>query len=225
MSELIIHSDAGPTLEECKKALGYAGLLPVDKLARYVQLVLQINETVNITGAKTAEEFAVKHVADVWRAIQALGKPSVEVVDVGSGGGIPGIPLAIMLPDVKVFLVERRQKKAKALEHMVSKLGLESRVRVKCETLEAISGLPKGAEYWFRGFLPGPKLAEYLSTAFPRANLGTLILMKGPAWGEEKLAIMNQKGVKDIWKNRFSDAQEVEYELPHEAGLRTLVLV
>ncbi|HRK01221.1 MAG TPA: class I SAM-dependent methyltransferase [Oligoflexia bacterium] len=225
MSELVILEGAGPSLDECKQALAYASVPPVDKLAKYMQLVLAINETNNLTGAKTPKEFAVKHIADTWLAIQALGRPSREVVDVGSGGGLPGIPIAVIVPEVKVLLVERRQKKYRALEHMISKLGLESRVRAKCETLEAMTKLPEDAEFWFRGVLPGPKLALLLTSAFPRADIKTIVLMKGPGWGDEKLGIMNEKGVKQIWKERFSDAQEVEYELPHGAGSRTLVIV
>lgn len=210
---------------ECIKALEKAGVPPVDKLATYIKLALELNQSINITGAKTPEEFALKHISDVWFAIQALGRPVKQVYDVGSGGGIPGIPLAIMVPDVRVTLVERRSNKIKALDHFVSKLGMESRVRVKGETLEAIKGLPEDAEYWFRGFLPGPKLAQYFSRSFPLADLGPIVLMKGPGWGNEKLDIMNEKNIKDAWRNRFADAQEVEYELPHGAGQRILVLV
>lgn len=210
---------------DCVNALEKAGVPPVDRLALYIKLALELNQSINITGSKTPEEFALKHIADVWYALQALGRPVKQVYDVGSGGGIPGIPIAIMVPDVRVTLVERRLNKIKALDHFVSKLGMESRVRVKGETLENIKNLPEDAEYWFRGFLPGPKLAQFFSKMFPRANIGPIVLMKGPGWGSEKLDIMGEKSIKDVWRNRFSDAQEVEYELPNNAGWRTLVLV
>lgn len=213
------------SLDECKRALEKAGVPPAAALAAYMYELLTWNEMINVTGAKSPEEFAVKHVADVWRAFQAIGSVSDFVADIGSGGGLPGIPLAILSPNTKVTLVERRQKKSKVIASIVSKLDLDSRVRVLARSFEEVKGLPKETEFWFRGFLPGPKLAVYLSEFFPRADLGRIILMKGPAWPEEKLEIMNTAKVKQDWVERFGSAAEVPYELPHGAGQRLLVIV
>jgi len=210
---------------ECKEALEKCGVPPAKDLVEYMRLVLDLNEQMNLTGAKTCEEFALKHVADVWGAFQAIGGLQSRVLDVGSGAGIPGIILGILAPDTEVFLVERRQKKAGALSHIVSKLGLEGRVKVIAKSFEEIPSLPKEAEIWMRGFLPGPKLAEYLSRNWPRADLMSLVLMKGPGWPAEKLEIMSQPRVKDAWKQRFASAEEISYALPRDAGQRILVLV
>src|SRR5690606_22129242 len=113
--------------------------------------------------------------------------------DVGSGGGIPGVILAILSPKMRVTLIERRVKKANALSEIVQFLGLENRVKVLGKPFEEVAGFSKKTPIWFRGFLPGGKLADYLSKSFPDGNLGTLILMKGPAWEKELTEILLNK--------------------------------
>jgi 16S rRNA (guanine(527)-N(7))-methyltransferase RsmG len=190
-----------------------------------MKALLDWNEKINLTGAKDPKELALKHIADVWYAVNALGRPKPEIYDVGSGGGIPGIVLGVISPSVRVTLVERRQKKASVLHNIISELGLEKRVRVISRSFEEIGKYPEEAEYWFRGFLPGPKLATYFSRFFPEAQLGQLVLMKGPAWSQEKLEILKTPKIRDAWIERFSAAAEIEYDLPCEAGRRVLALV
>lgn len=211
--------------EECKRALDRVGVPAAAALAKYMKLLLEWNEKINVTGAKNPDEFALKHIADVWGAINILGRPTGRVVDVGSGGGIPGVVLAIMSPLTEVIMVERRQKKAHVVNEIVKELGLDDRVQVVPKSFEEVKGLHKDSEYWFRGFLPGPKFAIYLSEFFPDGELGQIVLMKGPAWPQEKLDIMNMSKVKGAWKERFAGAAELNYSLPQGAGERLLVLV
>lgn len=220
MSELSVV----PTKEHLVSALSGTGVLPAGALIEYMRLLFEWNEKVNLTGAKTPEDLAIKHIADVWNAVQAYD-PAPIIYDIGSGGGIPGIILAILRPDISVTLVERRQKKASAIASIVSQLGMDRRVKVISKSFEEIKGIPKDAEFWFRGFLPGPKLAVYLSEFFPHGDLGPIVLMKGPSWPQEKEDLMGQKKVKAKWLERFASAAEIPYELPHSAGQRLLVLV
>lgn len=208
-----------------EEALEWAGVLPIKQLAKYMQLLLDWNQKINLTGAKDPRELAVKHLADVWRAYQAIGQLPAQIGDIGSGGGLPGIALAIMAPNTSVTLVERRQKRAAVLSSIVSNLGLDRRVRIIAKSFEEIQSIQDGTELWFRGFLPGPKLAVYLSEHFPRGDLGQLVLMKGPAWPQEKLSLMSTPRVKEVWMERFAGAAEISYSLPHEAGERVLILV
>lgn len=212
-------------LNVCKKALESVGVPPAEKLALYIQKLLEINEVLNLTGAKTPEDVALKHVCDSFLAWNTRGGLSRPIFDIGSGGGFPGLVLAILSPGVPVTLVERIQKKARALQEMVDFLGLENQVEVKARSFEEIKPLPEDAEFWFRGFLPGPKLAEYFSRCFSAHEIGSIVLMKGPAWGEEKASILSQPKVKKDWIERFAQATEESYELPKDAGKRYLVFV
>ena len=213
------------SLDDCAAALEKSGVPPVSQLVTYMQLLLERNEKINLTGAKNPAEFASKHIADVWRAYQVIGKLSSYVADVGSGGGIPGIILGIISPKTSVTLVERRHKKASTLSSIISQLELDQRIKVVARSFEEVKGFNESTEYWFRGFLPGPKLAAYVSEFFPRADLGQLVLMKGPAWPREKLDIMNAPKVKDVWKERFAGAAELSYSLSRGIGERLLVIV
>lgn len=212
-------------ISACEAALRACGIEPRPLLPRYMASLLDWNTRVNLTGAATPDELAAKHVADsvlAWSVRHADAR--APIIDVGSGGGIPGIVLAGINEQARVTLVERRVKKAGVLKEIVREVGLGDRVRVVGKPFEEIER-PVEAEFWFRGFLPGPKLGQYLSESFPKAELGTLVLMKGPAWGREKEELLALPKLREVWRRRFEVAVERPYILPGGAGDRVLVLV
>ena len=96
------------------------------RLALYRRLLLAWNEKVNLIGPE-----AVAHVdAHINEAIAAAEflQPSGEVLDFGSGGGLPAIPMAIVSPAARFHLVEADQKKWAFLKHVVRECGLNARV-------------------------------------------------------------------------------------------------
>ena len=97
------------------------------QLSLYIDMLLETNKQFNLTAIKSAEEAWIRHILDSLSLIPILAKEHVEhVVDVGSGGGLPGIPLAITMPEVTFTLVETTQKKAVFLSHVAKELGLEN---------------------------------------------------------------------------------------------------
>ena len=198
----------------------------ITSLARYSAALLDINEKINLTGAKTLEGLIIKHVLDVVCAVQAPFPFSKKLVDVGSGGGIPGIILAILWENAQVHLVERRQKKAGCLQALVDCLGLHDRVPVHAEDLHQVRPSFLNEDLWFRGFSPGAELAEFINTLYPRGRQGHLIFMKGPRWEEEKSQIVASKKVEPRWKEAIvKKSKEYKYVLPENAGERVLVHV
>ncbi len=111
---------------DLSEALATSALVPaehLESLARYGAAVLEANRQFNLTGAKSAAEF-VPHILD------SLGiAPDVtgSLVDIGSGGGLPAIPLAIVT-GIPVTMVETTLKKARFLERMLMELGLRGEV-------------------------------------------------------------------------------------------------
>ena len=95
------------------------------RLARYVDLLLEANRGLNLTAARTRAA-VIAHVADSLAIAPFVRGP---LIDIGSGGGFPAIPLAIAL-DIEVTLVESVVKKARFLEGVVRALGLAAAVRV-----------------------------------------------------------------------------------------------
>ena len=104
------------------RAAGVAGEL-AERLAHYGALLLEANRKVNLTGAKDVAAL-LPHLLD---ALTLAGDVSESLVDVGSGGGLPGIPLALAT-GVRVLLVEPTVKKAAFLERALVACGIEGEV-------------------------------------------------------------------------------------------------
>lgn len=154
----------------------------LQQLANYLDLLLETNKQFNLTGIKEPEEAWTKHILDSLSLIPTLVKEGVQhVVDVGSGGGLPGIPLAITLPDVTFTLVETTRKKALFLSDAVEQLGLDN-VTVIAERAENLSTKDGG----FRGIADaviaravGP-LNVLLELTIPFAKIdGVVLAIKG----------------------------------------------
>lgn len=100
----------------------------VEKLGRYLGLMLEVNKTTNLTAIADPAEAWVKHIQDSLTLIALLADlpDGSGVVDVGSGGGCPGIPLAVCMPHLRFALLEATGKKAAFLESVVEQLELKN---------------------------------------------------------------------------------------------------
>lgn len=111
----------------------------MQQLGDYLDLLLETNKQFNLTAIKSAEEAWTRHILDSLSLIPHLTRENVQnVIDVGSGGGLPGIPLAITMPEVTFTLVETTQKKALFLSNVVQQLGLDN-VTVIAERAENLA--------------------------------------------------------------------------------------
>jgi 16S rRNA (guanine527-N7)-methyltransferase len=93
------------------------------KIQQYAQLLLEWNRTINLTGARTLEQ-AEALIADAGVLVEASWTGVNRVIDIGSGGGLPAIPLAVAMPHVQFTLLEANARKCAFLEHVVGTLGL-----------------------------------------------------------------------------------------------------
>jgi 16S rRNA (guanine527-N7)-methyltransferase len=93
----------------------------------YYQELVDWNKRVNLTAITGYEEVQLKHFLDsLTVALAWQPAKGTSVVDVGTGAGLPGIPLKIVFPDIKLVMLEATAKKADFLRHIVPKLGLEN---------------------------------------------------------------------------------------------------
>jgi 16S rRNA (guanine527-N7)-methyltransferase len=98
----------------------------ISLLNRYLDLLLAANEKMNLTRIENREAAEIGHIADSLTLLPYLAPKAHRLADIGSGGGVPGIPLAIARPDVAVMLIESTQKKAVFLKEAAEELGLKN---------------------------------------------------------------------------------------------------
>jgi 16S rRNA (guanine527-N7)-methyltransferase len=104
--------------------------LPLDeatilKLLEFERLLLEWNEKINLVSRKdTAEVFTRQIVGSIAFLFSCRFVGGTKLLDVGTGGGLPGIPLSIIHPDIAVTMVDSIQKKIKAVDDIVARLGL-----------------------------------------------------------------------------------------------------
>lgn len=210
-----------PSLEEFESELGSvlpAGIAERERVvrlcARHLRMVVETNRVLNLTRITGAREAAVKHVLDSLLPLKLL-EGARTIVDVGSGAGFPGIPLAVALPQAHVTLVESLQKKARFLAEAAAALELEN-----------VDVEPKRGEDYLRGkkvdvlvaraVAPLEKLVETLGPVL--GGVGRLILYKGPDVDEELAE------ARDAMKRRKLECRLViRHELPEGSGARSIL--
>ena len=98
----------------------------LDLFGRYLDLLLDANTRFNLTAIRDPDEAWVRHVLDSLTLLPTLSglDADARIADVGSGGGAPGLPLAIALPNFRFTLIESTGKKARFLEETAHTLGL-----------------------------------------------------------------------------------------------------
>jgi len=98
-----------------------------DTMRGYTQEVLRFRKALNLTSISQADVFESRFIAPTL-AMLPLMPTQGRLLDIGSGMGVPGIPLMIALPDVYGVLVERRKKRAEFLRHIIRRFGLHGEV-------------------------------------------------------------------------------------------------
>jgi 16S rRNA (guanine527-N7)-methyltransferase len=154
----------------------------LDTAQRFVSLLLGANRRLNLTRITAPEKMARLHLLDALAAMPILDRlGGRDAVDLGSGGGLPALPLALARPEMQWTLVESVGKKAAVLRDFAEALGLRN-VTVIAERAETLGGDPRYREQYplvtARACAPLPVLAEL---ALPLVALGgSLLAWKGP---------------------------------------------
>jgi len=109
----------------------------LDAWRDYGRMLYERSSSLALIAKGDRQELFTRHVLDSLNPFSLFRAPPGVILDIGSGGGLPGIPLGIAWPETKVVLLESREKKAGFLEQAVRSLGLRN-VRVLCARLEEI---------------------------------------------------------------------------------------
>lgn len=101
----------------------------IDKLVAYVELLAKWNKAYNLTSVRDPKDMVVKHIMDsivVSPHLQPLTAVNNQFIDVGTGPGLPGVPLAIVNPDLQFTLLDSLGKRVRFLTHVKHELGLDN---------------------------------------------------------------------------------------------------
>ena len=131
----------------------------------YQRELMDWNARHNLTAIRDEEGIRVKHFLDSLTCLKMIDSPPARLIDVGTGGGFPGIPLKILMPGMQLTLVESVGKKVVFCQHIVDTLKLEN-VQVLQERAEDLGQSPEHREQYdwavARAVANLPILAEYL---------------------------------------------------------------
>lgn len=116
-------------LMECLPELGL-DVSSIPALTQFAQMLLQRNQVMNLTAITEPKDVARLHLLDSLELIPLAGMESGTVVDVGAGAGFPGLPLAIMQPELQVTLLDSLGKRVDFLQEVCSALSLKNTVCV-----------------------------------------------------------------------------------------------
>ena len=171
--------------------MGLGDLPPsaVTALADHLRLLLAWNESVNLTAIRDPRQAVNAHVLDALSALPWLRTRGIRsLLDLGSGGGYPGLPLAIGLPAERTLLVDSVGKKARFLATAVAALGVADRVAVSAERAETLASDRRHRERWPAVTARAvASLGDLVELAFPLlAPEGVLVAWKRSDLGPER---------------------------------------
>jgi 16S rRNA (guanine527-N7)-methyltransferase len=197
-----LNDSAAPAAELCM-ALATRGItLDEEQIAlldAYARRLWDWNTRLNLTRHTDYERFVGRDVVDSW-ALSELLETGERVLDVGTGGGVPGVVIAILRPDVEVAICDSIGKKARAAQAIVQSLGLpvavhHARVQdvLEAETFDTLVARAVG---------PLARVLQWLRPHEGRYH--RVLLVKGPKWIEERREAKEQGMLRGMSLRRIA---------------------
>jgi 16S rRNA (guanine527-N7)-methyltransferase len=194
--------------------------LQASQFGQLQELLRHWNSRLNLTRLVEGDDYWIGQVFDsLWPLQPWLTNPNAElsVIDVGTGGGFPGLAIAIALPKAQLTLVDSVGRKLEAVGAMAQELGLGERVQLRCERAEK-SGREKACRGRFqlavaRAVAAAPVVAEYLVPLL--TSSGTALLYRGQ-WSSEDAEQLARAAL--LLKAQVGEARALD--LPRGRGQR-----
>lgn len=192
--------------------------------ARHAEELLRWNRKINLTTITEPQEVALKHFVDCLAPVPMIPQ-GVRVLDIGSGGGYPGIPLAVVRPDLHVILIDASRKKVSFLKHLIRTLTLTHTQALHTRS-ESLAADPEYAQAFgvivCRAFAA---LDDFMAASRPLlARGGLLIALKGPRAVEKGRWVAKSEGAKSWSDPELGFRIDLHpYNLPILGDERTLV--
>jgi 16S rRNA (guanine527-N7)-methyltransferase len=168
-----------PTLSESGIADLLAPYLPeppatlIPQLSTYLDLLLKWNARTNLTAIRDPEEIVRRHFGESLFAARYLDPGTITLLDFGSGAGFPGLPIALLRPDIQVTLAESQNKKAAFLREAVRTLNLPTEV-----WSDRVESMPATRRFHAVALRAVDNMTAAIAAAAPRA-IHQLLLLAG----------------------------------------------
>jgi 16S rRNA (guanine527-N7)-methyltransferase len=180
-----------------------------EKLLQFTYYLEKWNKTYNITAIRSLEKMVILHILDSASVYRYLEGNSI--IDIGTGGGIPGIILAILNPKLEVTLLDTSQKKTRFLRFAIRELKLQN-VRVVCERVEKFQAKTPYDVVISRAF---SEVSDFIQlSGHLCSDSGLIYAMKGPR-------VESEKQVSDLG---FQLKAEIDIDVPYLDAKRRLLI-
>ena len=206
-------------LVECGHELGLE--LTPNQLGKFAEFAVELkkwNKKINLTAITDDRDIVLKHFVDSLLLMKAIGRVG-KLLDIGSGGGFPSIPLKIIYPKLTIVSVDAVEKKILFQRHVARTLGLHEFSAVHARG-EELSGKYAGHFDWIvsRAFSDIPTFVKIAKPLL--AVNGRMVAMKGKRGSEEAAAAVEQCLMMGVKVTGVSD-----FRLPVSGELRYLVVL
>ena len=206
-------------LEGCVRDMG----LEIDDsklnaLVLFARELKKWNRKFNLTALTSDEDIAIKHLIDSMMVYEGVSGTN-RLLDIGSGAGVPSIPLKILLPKTEIMSVDAIGKKITFQRHVVRLLGLQG-FEARHARIETLRKTHSG---YFDVIISRAfsRLDTFISLAIPLLSVdGKIIAMKGPAAEEEV-----EREISCLVDNGLHISGIQTYSLPHNKGERCIVII
>ncbi len=173
---------------------------------RYVQMLAGPGVTRGLLGPREVPRLWTRHVLNCAAVADLVPRPAT-LIDLGSGAGLPGIVLALLLPDVQVTLLERMERRTVFLDECIQELGLGN-AQVCRATAEEVTGKLTADVLTARAVAPLDRLAGLAAGLVRRGGL--ILAVKGAA-AEKEVAqarpVLRRLGMRDVAVVRAGDGK------------------
>ena len=211
-----------PTLPDGESLRQLAGRLDItlstaqaEQLTLYCQLLWEWNGKINLTRHTDLATFVARDLLDSHHLASCIDH-GCQLLDIGSGGGVPAIPLQILRPDLRVTLAESVVKKATVLSEIVGQLKLPAQIRA--ERGEVAAGRTRYDLLTARAVGPLWKILTWLRDAWD--HFDQLLLIKGPNWIAERGEARHRGLLRSLELRRI-----VSYDMPERSGQSVILSV
>jgi 16S rRNA (guanine527-N7)-methyltransferase len=187
---------------------------------RYMELLKEWNEKMNLTAIEENRDVIVKHFIDSLSIIPWLGRKEGSLIDIGTGAGFPGIPVKIAVEGIKVTLLDSLEKRVKFLNEVIKELKLTGITAVHSRAEDFGAAADSREKFDFataRAVANLPVLLEYCLPFVRRG--GVFIAMKGSSIEE----VENSKKALDVLGGRLTEVNELT--LPSSDIKRNIIIV